>query len=112
MLRTFPRIADTIARTIIIGAVLLTVGLTVIFYVIGGSPYITHAGIAHDQPVPFSHEHHVGGLGIDCRYCHFTVEKASFAGIPPTQVCMNCHSQLWTDSPMLEPLRQSFRSGR
>ncbi len=59
--------------------------------------------------MPFSHEHHVAGLGIDCRYCHTSVETSAFAGIPPTKTCMNCHSQIWTDSPMLEPVRESFR---
>ena len=64
-----------------------------------------------EQPVPFSHAHHVGGLGIDCRYCHTTVETSSFANIPPTKTCMNCHSQIWNTSPTLEPVRASFRTG-
>ncbi len=64
------------------------------------------------QPVPFSHQHHVAGLGLDCRYCHTSVETSSFAGIPPTQTCMNCHSQIWTNAAMLEPVRASFRSGQ
>ncbi|PYV58087.1 MAG: cytochrome C [Acidobacteria bacterium] len=76
------------------------------------SPYVTYAGIARPQPAPFSHEHHVAGLGIDCRYCHTSVETSSFAGIPPTKTCMNCHSQIWTNAPMLEPVRESFRSGK
>jgi hypothetical protein len=63
-----------------------------------------------EQPVPFSHAHHVGGIGLDCRYCHTTVEKSSFAGIPPTKTCMNCHSQLWTNAKVLEPVRASFRN--
>src|SRR5262249_46164795 len=67
---------------------------------------------AREQPVPFSHRHHVGGIGLDCRYCHTTVEVSSFAGIPPTKTCMNCHSQIWTNSAMLEPVRESFRSGK
>jgi hypothetical protein len=64
------------------------------------------------QPVPFSHKHHVSGIGIDCRYCHTSVEESSFAGIPPTKTCMNCHSQVWADSPTLEPVRTSFREDR
>ena len=62
-----------------------------------------------EQPVPFSHEHHVHGLGIDCRYCHTSVETSAFAGMPPTYTCMSCHSQIWSDSPMLEPVRASLR---
>ena len=65
---------------------------------------------SREQPVPFSHAHHVGGLGIDCRYCHTTVETSSFANIPPTKTCMNCHSQIWITSPTLEPVRASFRT--
>ena len=69
-------------------------------------------GQAPDQPVPFSHQHHVSGLGIDCRYCHTTVETSGFAGIPPTKTCMNCHAQIWTNAALLEPVRESYRSGR
>ncbi len=76
------------------------------------SPYITYAGVRKSQPVPFSHQHHVTGLGIDCRYCHTSVEQSSFAGIPPTKTCMNCHSQIWTNAAYLEPVRESFRTGR
>jgi Cytochrome c7 and related cytochrome c len=76
------------------------------------SPYVTYAGVVRPQPVPFSHQHHVGGLGIDCRYCHTSVETSGFAGIPPTKTCMNCHSEIWTSAPLLEPVRESFRSGR
>ena len=64
--------------------------------------------IPFQQPVPFSHKHHVSDDGIDCRYCHTSVEKSSFAGLPPTETCMTCHSQIWTDSPMLAPVRASF----
>ena len=76
------------------------------------SPYVTYAGVVRPQPVPFSHQHHVAALGIDCRYCHTSVETSSFAGIPPTKTCMNCHSEIWTSAPLLEPVRESFRSGR
>jgi hypothetical protein len=75
------------------------------------SPYATSAGVILEQPVPFSHKHHVAEAGIDCRYCHSSVETSPFAGIPPTETCMNCHSQLWTQSPMLEPVRASYRDG-
>jgi hypothetical protein len=74
------------------------------------SYYTTRAMQEREQPVPFSHAHHVGGLGFDCRYCHTTVETSSFANIPPTKTCMNCHSQIWSTSPTLEPVRASFRT--
>lgn len=76
------------------------------------SPYEMLQNVPREQPVPFSHEHHVGGLGIDCRYCHNTVEVSSFANIPPTKVCMNCHQEMWAASPTLEPVRESYRTGR
>ena len=72
---------------------------------------MTQARVAREQPVQFSHEHHVAGNGIDCRYCHTSVEDSSFAGIPPTKTCMNCHSQIFANSPFLEPVRESFRTG-
>lgn len=75
------------------------------------SSYITRAGLHRDQPVPFSHQHHVGELGIDCRYCHTSVETSSYAGLPPTKTCMTCHSQIWKDAPVLEPVRDSWRTG-
>jgi hypothetical protein len=68
-------------------------------------------GVPIEQPVPFSHKHHAGGEGIDCRYCHSSVEDSAFAGMPPTETCMSCHSQIWADSPILEPVRASFRNG-
>lgn len=75
------------------------------------SPYATGGLNAVEQPVPFSHAHHVGRLGIDCRYCHTSVEESSFAGMPPTKTCMNCHSQIWVGSDMLKPVRESYRNG-
>jgi hypothetical protein len=75
------------------------------------SDYVTGANTNIEQPIQFSHAHHVGGLGIDCRYCHTSVEQSSFANIPPTKTCMNCHSQIWVTSPYLEPVRASFRTG-
>ncbi len=65
-----------------------------------------------EQPIPFSHKHHAGDLGIDCRYCHTGAEKSAFAGLPSTQTCMTCHSQIWKDAPILAPLRESAATGR
>jgi len=76
------------------------------------SPYATRVNVARHQPVPFSHKHHVQGLGIDCRYCHTSVEDSAFAGIPPTKTCMGCHSLVWEDAEILEPVRESYRDDR
>lgn len=97
------------AARFIIGGVLL--GLVLIFYVgvqLNRSDYSRGEQEMVEQPVQFSHRHHVAELGIDCRYCHTSVQTSSSAGIPPTKTCMTCHSQVWTDSPMLRPVRQSF----
>ena len=103
--------ANSIAHmTIIAIAVLpLTVGLALA--ALSRSPANTKVGVAKNQPVPFSHQHHNWELGIDCRYCHTSVEKSSYAGIPATETCMSCHSQIWTNSPLLEPIRQSYDTG-
>lgn len=81
-------------------------------YRINNGGFITGDYIAKDQPVPFSHKHHVGDDGIDCRYCHTSVETSGFAGLPPTETCMSCHSNLWTNAEMLEPVRASYRTGQ
>ena len=72
---------------------------------------MTRQGQRPDQPVPFSHKHHVEGLGLQCQYCHTQVEKAAYAGIPPTKTCINCHAQIWTNAELLEPVRQSWATG-
>lgn len=77
----------------------------------GASPKTTDVGYMPVQPVPYSHALHVGQLGLDCRYCHTTVEKAGVAAIPPTATCMNCHTKVHTQSPLLEPVRQSWETG-
>jgi hypothetical protein len=96
-------------------ALLGTLALFVLPFALGlgyvRSPYYTGVGHAPEQPVPFSHEHHASGLGLDCRYCHTSVEDAAFAGMPSTETCMTCHSQLWTNARMLEPVRESWRTG-
>lgn len=100
---------NTISRATIFGAVFILAMLGWLVLTVVRSPYVSGVGVIRSQPVPFSHAHHVAEAGIDCRYCHTSVEQSSFAGIPPTQTCMNCHSQLWAESPMLEPVRASYR---
>ena len=107
----FHRKSNTIARASIAGAVLPLLparwmGPFRVRFI--ESPYTTRVDLPREQPVPFSHKHHAYGLGIDCRYCHTAVEKSAFAGIPPTETCMTCHSQLWTDAPLLAPVRESL----
>jgi hypothetical protein len=111
MAQIFPRSTNAISRVSIFGAAFFALGLLIVVYTIMRSPYVTQVNVVLDQPVPFSHQHHVEGLGIDCRYCHTTVERSSFAGIPPTETCMSCHSQIWTNAAMLEPVRESMRTG-
>ena len=112
MSQIFHRSANTISRVSIFGAVFVVAGLLVVFDEVNRSPWVTQAGIARGQPIQFSHERHVAGNGLDCRYCHTSVEDSSFAGIPPTKTCMSCHSQIFANSPFLEPVRESFRTGR
>ena len=111
-MQIFRRSTNTISRATIYGAIFVVAALFWAAAEIQRSPYVTYAGVARPQPAPFSHQHHVAGLGIDCRYCHTSVETSSFAGIPPTKTCMNCHSQIWTNAQMLEPVRESFRIGK
>lgn len=111
MAQLFPRSANALARgSIVLGAV-LAAGAGYGLWLVAHSGYVTRQGIVVEQPVPFSHDHHVGQIGIDCRYCHTAVERSSSAGIPPTQTCMNCHNQLWTNAALLEPVRASAASG-
>ncbi len=100
--------ANALAIAIVCSGALALVAGAVIAAALGTSPYATGQGRTPDQPVPFSHEHHVGGLGIDCRYCHSGVDEGRFAGIPTTATCMSCHSQLWTNAQMLAPVRESL----
>lgn len=112
MSQLFHQSTNTISRLSIFGFVFILAALGWAILTVNRSSYVTEANVARSQPVPFSHKHHVAGLGIDCRYCHTSVEVSSFAGIPPTKTCMNCHSQVFANSPFLEPVRDSFRTGR
>jgi hypothetical protein len=110
MAQLFRRSANTVAQASIVGAILLVLGMGWMIATVSRSSYVTGAFETRTQPVPFSHKHHVGGLGVDCRYCHTSVEESAFASIPPTKTCMTCHSQIWLNAPMLEPVRASFRN--
>lgn len=111
MPQLFPPSANNVARG--------SLAVLVVLLAFGGlaldraqrSPFVTREGVTFKQPVPFSHDHHVAAMGIHCRYCHTSVETSSFAGIPPTSTCMNCHKLVWNDSPMLEPVRSTFQAG-
>jgi hypothetical protein len=102
---------NTIAKLSIVAVVLGVPTIGVASYAFNLS-YGINLNVPLDQPVQFSHKHHVGDDGIDCRYCHTSVEKSAYAGVPPTETCMTCHSQLWSESPLLEPVRESYRTGR
>jgi hypothetical protein len=112
MAQLFHRSFNTLSKLSIFGAVFFLLALGWAWAKFVRSDYVTGVGVLRAQPVPFSHQHHVAGLGIDCRYCHTSVESSSFAGLPPTRICMNCHNQIWADSPMLEPVRESLRTGK
>ncbi len=109
MAQIFHRSTNTIARLSIYGAVILVALLGYAVDVVNKTSYVTEVNVARPQPVPFSHKHHVGELGLDCRYCHAAVEVSSSAGMPSTQTCMTCHSQIWTNAAILEPVRASYR---
>jgi hypothetical protein len=110
MPRVFDRRMNVVARCSLLALPLLLATVGVVAWAVDYSPYLTQQGVAQVQPVPFSHQHHVGGLGIDCRYCHTSVQDSGFAGVPPTKTCMTCHSQIWTNAGLLEPVRESWRT--
>ena len=110
MAQIFRPSTNTLARVSLFGGVFFVAILIWVFMILDRSPYATRQSIIRSQPVPFSHDHHVAALGISCLYCHTSVEESSFAGIPPTATCMNCHKLIWNDSPMLEPVRESYRT--
>lgn len=112
MPQLFHRSSNAIARASILGAAAVLGAVGWLLYAGYRSDYATGAHVAREQPVPFSHKHHVGGEGFDCRYCHTSVEESAFAGLPPTETCMSCHSQIWSEAPVLEPVRESYRSGK
>jgi len=112
MAQIFHRSTNTLSRVSIFGAAFFVAGSLWLLAAINRSGYVTGQGVAREQPVQFSHKHHAGELGIDCRYCHAFAERSSYAGVPPTQTCMNCHAQIWTNAQLLEPVRQSWATGQ
>jgi hypothetical protein len=111
-MQIFHRSTNTISRVSVFGAVFFVAFLGWLMDAVNRSPYVTQQHVARVQPVQFSHAHHVGGMGLDCRYCHTTVERSAFANIPPTKTCMNCHSQIWNQSPEIAPVQESFRTDK
>jgi cytochrome c7-like protein len=111
MAQIFDRSSNALARMSLVLTGLIVIALGVTLDQLQRSPWVTRQGQRPDQPVPFSHKHHVQGLGLQCQYCHVSVEKSSYAGIPPTKTCMNCHAQIWTNAALLEPVRKSWATG-
>jgi hypothetical protein len=112
MPQVFPKQMNVVAGASVLGGLLTLAAALWAGLVYTRSSFGTGTSVAVVQPVPFSHQHHASILGIDCRYCHTSVEYASFAGMPPTKTCMNCHSQIWVGSQMLEPVRESYRTDK
>jgi Cytochrome c7 and related cytochrome c len=111
MAQVFDRNSNALARMSLVLTGLIVISLGVALNSLQRSPWVTRQGQRPDQPIPFSHKHHVEGLGLQCPYCHTSVEKSSYAGIPPTKTCINCHSQIWTNAEMLKPVRESWATG-
>jgi hypothetical protein len=112
MSQVFPKSANAAVRTSLFAVLTLVLFLGWFIFTLMRSSWVTRQAEFVTQPIQFSHAHHVGGVGLDCRYCHTSVEKSSFAGIPPTKTCINCHSQVWSTAPILEPVRASFRDDK
>jgi hypothetical protein len=112
MPQIFHHSTNTLAKLSIFGGVFILLAAIWAVAEINRSSWNTGQWIEREQPVQFSHKHHSGDDGIDCRYCHTSVETSSDAGMPPTKTCMNCHSQIWADSPYLAPVRESWKTGK
>jgi len=111
MAQVFHRSTNTISKLSIVGGMLIAGAFTGAWYFVDRSSFVTLENQPMSQPVPFSHRHHYSGLGIDCRYCHASVETSNYAGMPATETCMSCHSQIWRENPLLEPVRASYATG-
>lgn len=112
MAQLFRPRSNTVAKVSIAGFIVFLGALLAIAYTMDRGPWITSVRIAPAQPIPFSHKHHVKDDGLDCRYCHTSVETSSYAGLPPTETCMTCHSQIWINASLTAPIRESWASGR
>jgi len=112
MAQLFRPSSNTISKVSITLFVAFLGSVLAIAYTIDRGHWITDVRVAPEQPIPFSHKHHVKDDGIDCRYCHTGVETSGYAGLPPTETCMSCHSQIWINATLLQPLRDSWESGR
>ena len=112
MSQVFPKKANAWSKASVLTIVFVLLSLGWVVLTIQRSDFVTSANEFVEQPVQFSHQHHAGAIGIDCRYCHTSVEVSPSAGIPPTKTCINCHSQIWATSPYLEPVRASFRDDK
>ena len=112
MAQIFHPSTNTLSRVTVFGGLAFIGGILLLLWVYVRSSYFTGADLERPQPVQFSHKHHVSDDGIDCRYCHTSVETSPFAGIPPVKTCMNCHSEIFRDSPYLSPVRDSYRTGQ
>ena len=112
MAQLFPKAFNVLARVSLLGAPLLFAGTGVGLAAFYRSDYTTGAREVVEQPVPFSHKHHVSQLGIGCQYCHTSVEKSQHPGYPPSKTCMNCHQQMWTSADLLEPIRASYKNDK
>ena len=112
MPQIFHHSTNFLAKLTIFGAIFILLAAVWAVAEVNRSSWNTGQWVERQQPVQFSHKHHSGDDGIDCRYCHTSVEYSSNAGMPPTKTCMNCHTQIWADSPYLEPVRESWRTGK
>jgi hypothetical protein len=112
MAQVFDRSSNALARASLVLTGLIVIALGVTLNQLQRSPWVTRQGQRAEQPIPFSHKHHTEGLGLQCQYCHTSVEVSSYAGIPPTKTCMNCHAQIWTNAALLQPVRDSWATGQ
>jgi len=112
MAQIFKPSANNVAKVTLMGIAIVPLTLGVGVAALSRSPANTKVNVPKNQPVPFSHQHHTYELGIDCRYCHTSVEKSWYPGLPATETCMSCHSQIWTNSPLLQPIRESYETNQ